>query len=129
MGKRLFPLFLTMVLPLLLAGCGGGAGLQSSTQFSTASSNATLQQVGRTIITASAYQGWRPRIVGPGRITATRHHAGHLAKVSISYTTDSFTINYLDSDNMGYTGNSISSTYNDWIDDLRSEIKRRLSNL
>lgn len=128
MGARLIPLFLTIAVTLLVTSCGGGS-VNSSTQFSTASSHATLEQVGRTIITASAYQGWQPKIAGPGRIIATRHHAGRMAKISISYTTDSFTIDYLDSDNMGYTGNSVSSTYSDWIDDLRSEIKRRLSNL
>lgn len=129
MGKQLIPLSLIVVVALMVTSCGGGSGLESSTQFSTASANATLEQVGRTIINASAYRGWQPQIAGPGRIIATRHHAGRVAKVSISYTTDSFTIDYLDSDNMGYTGQSISSTYDNWIDELRTEIKSRLSNL
>ncbi|MEJ2362097.1 MAG: hypothetical protein P8Z75_11835 [Gammaproteobacteria bacterium] len=129
MGKRVKALFLTIVVAVLVSSCGGGSGLDTSTQFTTASSNATLENVGRTIATASAYQGWQPRIAGPGRIVATRHHAGHIAKISISYTTNSFTIQHLNSDNMGYTGSSISSVYEDWIDDLRSEIKRRLSAL
>lgn len=129
MGKRVKALILSFVAAVLVSSCGGGSGLDTSTQFTTASSNATLQNVGRTIATAAAYQGWQPRYTGPGSIVATRRHAGRIAKISITYTTNSFTIKYLNSDNMGYTGDSVSSTYQDWIDDLRSEIKRRLSAL
>lgn len=130
MTKRLVPLLLSLVAALSISSCGGGSDiLNMRTSFSTASSGATLDNVGRTIITASSYKGWQPQVAGPGRIIAVRRHGGRSAKVSISYTSNSFTISYIDSDNMHYTGNSISSIYNDWVDELRGEIKRRLSAL
>lgn len=130
MSKRLVPFLLCIVAALLISSCGGGSDiLDLRTPFSTSSSGATLDNVGRTIITASAYKGWQPQVAGPGRIIASRHYAGRVAKVAISYTSNSFNITYIDSDNLGYNGKSISSTYSDWVEDLRDEIKRRLSNL
>lgn len=128
MHKRFIPVFLTMVIAISISSCSSNA-LDVNTTFSTASSGATLDRIGRTIITASAFKGWRPQIAGPGRIIASRHHAGRVAKVAISYTTNSFKITYLDSDNLGYNGKGISSTYVNWVDALREEIKRRLSAL
>ena len=114
---------------LFAGGCGGGSILDARSPFSTASQHATLDSVGRTIITASAFKGWKPTVAGEGHIIATRRHAGRMAKVDITYDTASFEIAYLDSDNMQYDGKSISSTYNQWVDDLREEIKTRLSQL
>ncbi|MEJ2452466.1 MAG: hypothetical protein P8047_17725, partial [Gammaproteobacteria bacterium] len=96
---------------------------------STSSDNATLDRVSRQIITASAVKGWKPEYLGAGHISAVRRRAGHVAKVDIFYTTDSFQIKYKDSDNMDYDGTSISSVYGTWVEELRDEIKRRLSEL
>lgn len=128
MHKRFILVFLSMVIAITISSCSSNI-MDVNTHFSTASSGASLHRIGRTIITASAFKGWQPRVAGPGRIIASRHHAGRVAKVTISYTTDSFKITYLDSDNLGYNGNSISSTYADWVEELRNEIKRRLSEL
>lgn len=130
MHKRFAPLLLSVVAALFISACSGGMNIMDlQTPYTTASSDATLKSVGRTIITASAYQGWDVDVQGPGQIIATRHHAGRIAKVKITYTNDSFNIRYLDSDNLGYDGNSISSTYDEWVEDLRDEIQRRLSEL
>lgn len=125
LATSLFSMFV-----LFAVGCGGGTtilNLQSS--YSTGSSNVSLARVQRTIITASAVKGWRPELGDPGHIIATRRRAGHVAKVDITYTDSSFNIRYVDSDNMEYTGNGISSVYANWVKDLRNEIKRRLSRL
>lgn len=115
---------------LTISGCGGGSNiLDMQSQFSTASQNASLEKVKRTIINASSIQGWKPTLGNPGHILAYRRHAGRVAKVDITYTSSSFNIKYLDSDNMGYTGKTISSVYTQWVEELRDEIKRRLSRL
>lgn len=130
MHKRLVPMLFILAAALFMSACSGGTDYMNlQTPFSTASSNATLESVGRTIITASAYKGWNIESQGPGQIIATRHHAGRIAKVKITYTNNSFNIHYLDSDNMDYDGNSISSTYDEWVEDLQDEIQRRLSDL
>lgn len=130
MQKRFIPMLMSLVAALLISACSTGMNtMDLQTPFSTSTSNATLSSVGRTIITASAFKGWNVRSQSPGQIIASRHHAGHVAKVKITYTTDSFTISYLDSDNFGYHDGSISSLYDDWVEELRDEIKNRLSEL
>jgi len=119
-----------IIYAFIVAGCGGGAGiLDVKSSFSPANDNATLEQVSRKIITASAVKGWKPEYLAAGHISAVRRRSGHVAKVDIFYTTSSFQIKYKDSDNMDYSGTSISSTYGDWVEELRDEIKRRLSEL
>lgn len=129
MSSRTLSVLVCCVFVVALSACGGGSILNDQSSFSTASQNATLDQVKRTIITASAIKGWRPKLGSPGHILAYRRSSGKTAKVDISYTTSSFNIKYVDSDNMGYTGSSISSTYTDWVDELSDEIKERLSRL
>ena len=130
MLNRSLPVALLCAFILSAVGCGGGTGiLNMQTPYTTATKDASLDNVARTIITASAYKGWKPEIAGPGHITATRRHAGRAAKVDISYTSNSFNIQYLDSDNMQYTGTSISPVYEQWVEELQDEIKRRLSAL
>jgi hypothetical protein len=120
LSTALFCLFI-----LFAISCGGGTNiLNVQSPYTTASSNASLERVQRTIITASAIKGWRPE-----HILATRRREGHVAKVDITYTSSSFNIRYVDSDNMAYNGQSISSVYTQWITELRDEIKRRLSRL
>ena len=121
-------LFCTAVFTL--AGCGGGTNiLNIQSPITIHSGNNSLDTVTRTIITASAFKSWRPEVAGPGHIVATRRQSGHVAKVNITFSSDSFNISYLDSDNMGYDGKNISPVYGQWVKELRDEIKRRLSAL
>jgi hypothetical protein len=130
MFNRILPVSLFCAFVLIISGCGGGMNiLDIQSPISTASRNASLDSVARTIITASAFKGWQPEVSGEGHITATRHHTGHVAKVDITFTTESFNISYLDSDNMGYNGKTISPVYAQWVKELRDEIKRRLAKL
>lgn len=131
MPNRALLISLFCVFVLIASGCGGGGGgiLNEQSSYSTRSTHVSLENVKRTIITASAVKGWKPTLAKNGHILATRRRAGHVAKVDISYTSDSFNIKYLDSDNMGYDGESISSIYSQWVEDLSDEIKRRLSRL
>lgn len=129
MFKRFFTTFVCAAA-LTLAGCGGGTNiLNVQSRYTVHSGNVNLDNVTRTIITACATKGWKPSIAGPGDIIATRHSSGHVAKVEIVYTNESFNIQYLDSDNMGYDGKHISSIYSQWVEELQSEIKFRLSEL
>lgn len=129
MFKRIF-ITLSCVVVLALTGCSGGTNiLNVQSRFTVHSGNANLENVTRTIITSCAVKGWKPTLNSPGDIIATRRSSGHVAKVEITYTTESFNIQYLDSDNMNYDGKHISSVYSQWVGELRSEIKSRLSDL
>lgn len=130
MFNRFFLIMFFCVSVVSISACGGGTNiLNVQSTFTTATTNAPLESVTRTIITASAVKGWKPEVAGPGHIIATRRRSGHVAKVDITYTSDSFNINYLDSDNLEYDGKTISSVYSQWVNELRDEIKRRLSEL
>jgi len=130
MPKRFLSVIFCCAFVLTISGCGGQINiLDVQSPYSTASSNASLEQVKRTIITASAFKGWQPALGNPGHILASRRHAGRDAKVDITYTESSFNIKYVDSDNMDYNGRTISPVYAEWVEDLRDEIKRRLSQL
>lgn len=129
MPSRFLSVLVSCVFFISLSGCGGGSILDTQSNFTTASQNASLEKVKRTIITASAIKGWRPKLGNPGHILAYRRHAGRTAKVDITYTSSSFNIKYVDSDNMQYTGSSISSVYTEWVEELQDEIKERLSKL
>lgn len=127
---RIIPAVLICVFVLSISGCGGGGSiLDLQSPFSMASQTASLDQVQRTIITACGAAGWSPSLGNAGHVLAYRRQAGRIAKVDITYTNSSFNIRYLDSDNMGYDGKSVSSTYSQWVGDLRDEIKHRLSQL
>jgi hypothetical protein len=131
MFNRLLSTAFFCLFTLIASGCGGGNAniLDLHSPINVRSGNATLENVARTIITASAIKGWQPEVAGEGHIIATRHHTGHVAKVNITYTSESFNITYLDSDNLEYNGKTISPVYHQWVKELRDEIKRRLSKL
>jgi len=130
MLNRTLSTLLFCIFVLFAIGCGGGANiLNMQSPYRTASGNASLENVKRTIITASAVKGWRPELGNAGHIIATRRRSGHVAKVDITYTSSSFNIRYADSDNMDYNGQNISPVYTQWVKELRDEIKRRLSRL
>ena len=128
MHTRLITL-LIVATALSLSGCASDSNMMNVQTMYTASGKASPESVTQAILNACGANGWKPSIAGPGRIIAFRHSGGHAAKVDISYTSESFTIQYLDSDNMGYDGKHISDLYNQWVDELRSAIKSRLMQL
>ncbi len=53
----------------------------------------------------------------------------HTAVVEIPYSTKAFSIRYKDSVNLDYTGESIHSNYNGWIQNLEKGIRTQLQSL
>jgi len=52
-----------------------------------------------------------------------------MAKVAITYNTNSYKIDYVDSENMKYNGTSIHKKYNSWVHNLENEIDKNLNKI
>lgn len=88
----------------------------------------TLAQVKKAITAAAEVKGWQVDDKGPGKMSATltvRHK--HTVVVLITYTTSSFSINYVDSVDMKYGTRdgepSIHPAYNEWVKELEQTIE------
>jgi len=114
----------------LLVGCGRATVPvvnYNDVAFSTASNKPTLAQVKKAILTATETKGWIVNDKGPGKMDATLTVRGkHTVIVLITYSTTSFSINYVDSTDMKYGIKhgepSIHPFYNDWVKELEETI-------
>jgi photosystem II stability/assembly factor-like uncharacterized protein len=115
---------------MLLVGCGRATVPvvnYNDIGFTTASKKPTLAQVKKAILTAAETKGWIVNDKGPGKMDATLTVRGkHTIIVLITYTTSSFSINYVDSIDMKYGVKhgepSIHPFYNDWVKELEETI-------
>lgn len=87
----------------------------------------SLNQVKKAIVAAAVAKGWTLDDKGPGKMTATlvvRHK--HTVVVLITYTTTTFSINYVDSTDMKYGTRdgepAIHPAYNEWVKELEQTI-------
>lgn len=89
----------------------------------TAPESATLKQIQQAILVAGTKRNWVMRAVEPGYIVATHSRGSHSATVDIRFDTKTFSITYQDSANLDYTGATIHSTYNRWVQYLERDIQ------
>lgn len=117
----------TLMLGVLLVGCATKKPIYNSNDVSFMQ-ELTLSQAKDVIKDALRYKRWK--VVSdekPGVIEADIIVRSHYAKVSISYDTEQFSINYLKSDDLDYdeSKNRIHRNYNKWILLLEQEIVQR----
>ena len=89
----------------------------------------TMNNVKRAIILAGSRIGWQMQTVSDGHVVATLFRAGHMAKVNINYTSESYSITYKDSSNLEYNGETILGTYNRWVEELHKAIRKNLARM
>jgi hypothetical protein len=120
--------FVAMIsLTLALIGCRSAPVYNATDVPVNASEKATAADVKKAIMLAGAAFGWQMKEVEPGHIVATLALRKHMAIVDIPYSTDSFSILYKDSTELGYNGSSIHNNYNGWVQNLERQIMARLS--
>ncbi len=83
----------------------------------------TLEEVKQAIITAGTGLGWDMIPQEDGRITGKLYIRTHVAVVDITYTTEEFSITYVDSTNLKYDGKVIHRNYNNWVQNLENRIQ------
>lgn len=83
----------------------------------------SIEDVGHAIAIAGSRLGWQMKRIEPGEIKGTLNVREHRAVIDISYDTDSYSIDYVDSENLLYTApDKIHRNYNRWIANLQQEI-------
>lgn len=83
----------------------------------------SVEQVENVIIGAAIKRGWKPRVVNSGLIEARLDLRQHMAVINISYSPTSYSIQYVDSQNLHYSNGEIHRNYNNWITNLSRDIQ------
>ena len=90
-------------------------------------SGVSIEKVKKAIYLAGAGLGWSMSDKGRGKAIGTLHLRSHVAVVDITYDNKTYSINYKDSQNLGYENGNIHSNYNGWIQNLNKAIQVNLS--
>lgn len=96
----------------------------------TTAENISAKNISKAIVQAGIRRGWIMKpIKGTNEIIGTLNVRTHMAKVSIRYTDEFYSIKYLDSSNLRYDGQHIHKKYNSWVLNLDRDIRVKLSSL
>lgn len=112
---------------LIIAACRGDAIYSVESAPLNPPPKATMADIQRAIIRAGATRGWVMTPKEPGLIQATYSRQGHSATVDIRYTLTSYSITYVDSQNLHYDGTNIHPRYNSWIRYLQTDIQNQVA--
>jgi len=126
--KNLSRTFLAAAVLVLVAACAAPVRNVVSEPFVT-SRDVSLEEVKKTIISAGTGLGWKMMPQEDGRITGRLDLRKHTAIVDIAYTTEAFSITYVDSTNLKYDGRLIHRNYNNWITNLENRIQATVAAL
>ncbi len=121
---------LLLVAAVAVAGCRAET-VYNPTDVAYAPAATTTRALSRTdyknaIIRAGTKRGWTFQDAGPGHLVGTLGVRGkHFATVDVLYDTNSFTINYRDSQNLNYdpATRQIHPNYNAWVTNLQQDIQ------
>ncbi|HEX2881202.1 MAG TPA: hypothetical protein VHO25_16855 [Polyangiaceae bacterium] len=83
----------------------------------------SVERTHKAIRDALAARKWKVESDEPGRIVASTEAGGHRARVRITYGTDNYKIEHMDSSpGLGYDGKNIHRRYNHWVKQLSRSI-------
>jgi hypothetical protein len=118
-------------LVVLASGCRINAPVYNVVDAPVVASkaNPSLDDVEKAIMRAGAGLGWQMKTVKPGSMVGTLLLRTHVAVVDINYNAKSYNINYKDSTDLKYDGQTIHPNYNGWIQNLDKAIKAQLTNM
>ncbi|MDZ7668583.1 MAG: hypothetical protein U5Q16_03880 [Gammaproteobacteria bacterium] len=110
---------------LLLGGCASNPMVQNI-QGASVPAGSTMSEVYDAIVEGGKVRGWKIRQIEPGHAEGTLFVRSHVAKVDVFYDTDSYSIEYKDSENLEYEDGTIHGNYNKWVQNLDGDIQRAL---
>jgi hypothetical protein len=117
---------------IFLIGCGNTApvmNVEGSPIATMDGKKPALDKVKKAIVVAGTKLGWQMQPVADGQIVATLFNRGHMAKLDIKYSAETYSLTYKDSSNLKYDGTNIHRNYNKWIDNLDRNIRAELSRI
>ncbi|WP_321324036.1 hypothetical protein [Thiomicrorhabdus sp.] len=126
--KNIFYIFSAFLLTLSLSGCGTKP-VHDVEQHAVPSNIQSSKQVKDAIIRAGASLGWIIKVKDKTHLEGTLLLRTHVAKISIPYSKDSYSLIYQSSENLNYNpeDKTIHSNYNGWISNLDRNIQVQLS--
>lgn len=110
---------------LTLAGCARTAPVANVSNPITV--QVTSDQVKKAILQAGLERDWIMTPASPGVINGRINQRGHIADIRINYTQNSYTINYVSSQNLMASEGKIHHNYNRWVNNLDREIQLKLA--
>lgn len=134
MRKALSGVSMLMVV-FVLTACANALLQDYEDQPLRATGNPSLEEMGDLIEAIASARGWVVDRQEPGlmRATLVRKGGKHRMDVTITYDTGSFSINYINSENMNYSERDgerrIHPLYNKWVGFLRRDIETKSSRL
>ncbi|TIH15791.1 hypothetical protein D0S45_09415 [Marinifilum sp. JC120] len=131
MKKLRIVAFVLVACALFLGGCRTAPiqNIEMAPIVSTSQQARSMESVKNAIIKGGYDRGWQMSDMAPGHLVATLNIRSHQAVVDITYTPETYSINYKDSTNLKHKGNVIHSNYNAWIKNLANSINRELGQL
>ncbi len=129
MSARLLTAFALIVSTLTAAGCQT-APIRNVTGASLSAApgtTLTMDQVAKAIGRAGQRLGWQIEQVRPGELTGTLKLRSHVAVVSITHDTLTFSIRYRESTNLLQSGQEIHKRYNTWVRNLEMGIQQEVA--
>jgi len=109
----------------LLVGCGTAPVKNVDSAMITGVNS--IENVEKAISRAGAGLGWVMTKKSDGNIVGKLALRSHLAVIDITYDKSSYSIKYVDSTNLKYSGGEIHTNYNGWISNLQQAINIQLS--
>lgn len=119
-----------LALTLLAAVVGCAAPIYNVNNAPVTTSSAkqlSAAQVREAIVRAGASLGWVMKDAGPNKLTGTLHLRSHTAVIDIPYSPQSYSINYVSSQNLNASNGTIHKNYNGWITNLTRAIEVQLA--
>ncbi|MEG3112881.1 hypothetical protein SC127_19325 [Pantoea sp. T14] len=109
----------------LLTGCAGTAPIHNVNQ--SLSQRYTDNQMKVAIIEAGIGRKWVMTPVAPGILNGRLSQRGFTANIRVTYTDQSYIIQYVSSENLKAENGKIHGNYNRWINNLDQDIQLRLA--
>jgi hypothetical protein len=129
MLKNKIVFFFMIAVFALLTGCRASPVLNiEQAPIMTATKGHSMEDISKAIIAAGQSLGWvMKKVDGANEIIGVLYIREHMAKVSIKYTNEFYSIKYLDSANLKYDGTNIHKNYNGWVQNLNRSIQTHLN--
>lgn len=90
-------------------------------------SKASMEEVSQAIWAAGKRLGWNMQEIRPGELAGTLTIRKHLAVVSITHDTLTFTIRHRNSINLNQHDDQIHPSYNHWVTNLARAIQAEMT--
>ncbi|CAC9601454.1 hypothetical protein BHECKSOX_1110 [Bathymodiolus heckerae thiotrophic gill symbiont] len=109
----------------LLVGCGTAP--VRNVDSAMIPGEVSISNVEKAIVRAGSGLGWMMSKKSDGHILGKLALREHLAVVDITFDKKSYSIKYVNSSNLKYSGGKIHTNYNGWIENLEKAINIQLS--